>query len=262
MTGSGTQADPYVVGTWNEFAQVFSTAQYIELCNDIQAPDVLYERLESTTLRSIDGKGYAIVGITTINAAFLRFRASMNLKNISFLSINVSSNSSFLDFSGSSNTIDNVVFSGFANCAYLIYSTVLKDSKSFGCNLHTGRGDFKLFNITSTSELGYSNINMDYGTVAPTVDNIFTPNSLKINNTLLKINAPSDNSINIASLNYGKVTGHGKIKISTCQNSTVVEDSVTLDNTSSANCISMSKSDITIGSLYNLGFPATANEVV
>ena len=257
MTGNGTQASPYIVTNWNELAQVFPTAGYIELGNDIQAPDVLYEKLESSTLRSIDGKGYAIVGITAIDTSCLKFRASMNLKNISFLSINVSSNVSFLDFSGSDNTIDNVVFSGFANCAYLIYSTVLQSSKSFGCNLHTGRGDFKLFNITSNSALGHSNIDIDYGTVVPTVGNAFTPSTLKINNTLLKINAPSDGTINIGSLNYGKVTGHGKIKISTCPNITVVEDSIALDNASSANCISMPKSDMTIGNLYNLGFPAS-----
>ena len=263
MTGNGTQSSPYIVTNWNELAQVFPTAQYIELGNDIQAPDVLYETLRSSTLRSIDGKGYAIVGITvTDNIGCFFFNAPMKLKNISFLSINVSSNSSLLDFSGSSNTIDNVVVNGFANCAYLIYSTILISSKSFGCTLHTGRGDFKLFNITNNSALGYSNINVDYGTVVPTVDNVFTPNTLKIHNTLLKINAPSDNSINIASLNYGKVTGHGKIKISTCQNITVVENSITLDNTSSANCISMPKSDMTIDNLYNLGFPASASEVV
>ena len=262
MTGNGTQASPYIVTNWNELAQVFPTAQYIELGNDIQAPDVLYETLKSLTLRSIDGKGYAIIGITvTDNIGCLFFNAPMILKNISFLNINVSSNSSLLDFSGSSNTIDNVVISGFANCAYLIYSTILKSSKSFGCNLHIGRGDFKLFNITNNSALGYSNIDIDYGTVVPTVDNVFTPNTLKMHNTSLKINAPSDGTINISSLNYGIITGHGKIKIPTCQNITVIEDSITLDNTSSANCISMPKSDMTIGNLYNLGFPATASEV-
>lgn len=65
MTGTGTQADPYVVGTIDEFCTCTEQAgAYVELSNDIDCTNWIPENVQFyLKCNQIDGKGYSIKNI-------------------------------------------------------------------------------------------------------------------------------------------------------------------------------------------------------
>ena len=72
MTGTGTQADPYVVETMSEFcAKVEEDGVYIELAGDLDCTDWLPpNRRYTMACNQIDGKGYVIKNIHLDRTAY------------------------------------------------------------------------------------------------------------------------------------------------------------------------------------------------
>lgn len=88
MTGTGTQADPYVVETMSEFcAKVEEAGVYIELAGDLDCVDWLPPNVKYTVAcNQIDGKGYSIKNMhldrTTYPIAILFYLAPTNQNGV------------------------------------------------------------------------------------------------------------------------------------------------------------------------------------
>lgn len=129
MTGTGTQADPYIVDTWEDFVTaVGATGAYVEIppgtvwdMNDISPEGVV-----QTTVRcaKINGNGATINNARITNEALLNVSSSVTSTTIENLNIlNVLADSYVLYNSGAPATLnlERVVFSGILNSTALIY---------------------------------------------------------------------------------------------------------------------------------------------
>ena len=89
ITGTGTQADPYVVSTWADLVtKAAESSVYIKLGADIDLNDEYPEGITSgcdLACAEIDGDSYKIKNISATNKAYI-FHASYNctLKNVDF----------------------------------------------------------------------------------------------------------------------------------------------------------------------------------
>lgn len=90
MTGTGTQADPYIVGTWDELVTACSSyGVYVRLGADIDMNDEYPEGITSgcdLNCCELDGDGHRIKNISAKNKAYI-FHASystISIKNIDF----------------------------------------------------------------------------------------------------------------------------------------------------------------------------------
>jgi hypothetical protein len=271
MTGNGTPADPYVVGTWDEFAQVFQASgegKQIELGADIIAPDTPVNL--TSTIRGIsqlDGKGYSIVGLTTNEGNALTFVGinqsyyTLTIKNIAFNNTNCQG-TGFIRLPDTHTAIlNNVVVNGniFANS--VIEADGYFKSISCGGNIHINSPDFKLINLTSSSSynrrLSFNKWTVDYGNISLSANNDFLSANIPSDNCEFNIHADSTNSVNFGDVRYCAFYGNGSVKING-RGVNVIEDTLNLDSGSTGNNHILTIADMkNIQLLYDLGFPAS-----
>lgn len=90
MTGTGTQADPFVPITLTEFIEAVGTSgAYVELDRDIYAAeDPAYTgELHSTiswAAADVDGRGHSLIGVTMVQATFFLTSRAGTLRNFTF----------------------------------------------------------------------------------------------------------------------------------------------------------------------------------
>lgn len=268
MTGNGTQASPYIVTDWNELAQVFPTAQYIELGNDIQAPD-LPTNLTADYLVSFDGKGHSIVGMHNTSGYAFTFDKQgggafyLTIKDVSFNNINCQG-TGFLRVGGTNSggtiRISGIVFNGniYANEMCYINTWATSLLNGVGGYIHTNNANFKLaITGSSTSKLSNGNFTLDYGSIEPSPTySVF--DSPTVENTVFKIKAPENGKIFFNKCKYCSFTGNGNIKIGSTAGINVVEDTLVLDEASTGTNQVLPIADIkNVQVLYDLGFPAS-----
>ena len=129
ITGTGTQADPYIVDTWSDFVTAVGTTDaYVEIppgtvwdMNDISPEGVV-----QTTVRcaKINGNGATINNARITNEALLYVSSSVTSTTIENLNIlNVLADYHVLYNSGAPATLnlERVVFSGILNSTALLY---------------------------------------------------------------------------------------------------------------------------------------------
>ena len=268
MTGSGTQADPYVVETWNELEQVFSTAQYIELENDIQAPD-LATNITAGYLVSLDGKGHSIVGMhNTSGYAFTFNRSSggannLTINDVSFNNINCQG-TGFLHHGGTNDggtmRFENVTFNGNLYCDRLMLTNTAGKTimDSVGGNIHTNNGKFSLGTFANNSELRYGRFSIDYGYIEPDSGYSLYGSALTAYNTEFEIHAPSNGNIYFGGCVYCAFKGKGNVCINSSSGVNVVEDTLSIHSSSTGTNHLLSTADIkNVQVLYDLGFPVS-----
>lgn len=265
MTGNGTQESPYVVTSWTELAQVFPTAHYIELGDDIQAPDdtaSLSSGIE--TLNVLDGKGYSISGLYTASGNAIVIRGNPQyvyqptIRNISFNNIN-NQGDGFLSFNGAySFELDNVTFSGNVFSQYLVdpkgASALLKKC---GGNIHTNFPGFYLTFTNSPARIQNSKFTLDYGSIEPSPAYSVIGSALA-DNVEFNIKAPENGKIYFGNCKYCSFIGNGNIKIASNSGVNVIADTLNLDENSTGDNHVLPISDIkNVQALYDLGFPAS-----
>lgn len=269
MTGSGTQESPYIVTDWNELEQIFSTAQYIELGNDIQAPD-LATNITADYLVSFDGKGHSIIGMhSTSGYAFTINRAlgatiNITIKDVNFNNINCQG-AGFLSIGGNEGAGNyirpkNVTFNGNLYCDRLIQSHtyVRTIMQSVGGNIHTNNAKFSLGSFANSSELRYGRFSIDYGYIEPDSGYSLYSNALTAYNTEFEINAPSNGNIYFGGCVYCTFKGKGNVWINSSSGVNVVEDTLSIHSSSTGTNHLLSTADIkNIQLLYDLGFPGS-----
>jgi hypothetical protein len=268
MTGNGTQASPYIVTDWNELAQVFPTAQYIELGNDIQAPD-LSTSIAADYLASFDGKGHSIIGmystsgyVFTVNIP--RSNHEITIKDVNFNNINCQG-TGILSINGSGfgeiyARFKNVTFNGNLYCDRLMhfYNDVKAIMQSVGGNIHTNNAEFSLGKFVGSSELHYGRFCIDYGDIEPDSDYSLYRSRLTAYNTEFEISAPSNGNIYFGGCAYCAFKGKGNVWIDSSSGINVVEDTLSIHSSSTGTNHLLSTADIkNVQVLYDLGFPVS-----
>lgn len=265
MTGNGTQVSPYIVTDWNELAQVFPTAQYIELGNDIQAPDDTANLSSGvSTLKVLDGKGYSISGLYTASGNAIAINGNAQyayqpiIRNISFSNINCQGDS-FLFIGGASSVeLDNATFSGNVFSKKLINigggaSSLLKNC---GGNIHANSSDFTLISVNYAT-IRNNKFTLDYGTIAPSPTYSVTSEAF-LDNVLFIIRAPENGKLYFKNCRYCSFIGDGNIKILSNYGPNIIADTLNLDGDSTGDNHVLSISDIkNVQVLYDLGFPVS-----
>ena len=265
MTGTGTQADPYVVTSWTELTQVFPTAQYIELGNDIQAPDDTASLSSGrSTLNVLDGKGHSISGLYTASGNAITINGNPQyvyqptIRNISFNNINFQGDK-FLFFRDTySVELDSVTFNGNVFSERLIYveGGASITPKRCGGNIHTNNPNFTLI-IANYGRIQNCKFTLDYGSIEPSPTYSIIGGILADNVDFI-IRAPENGKIYFATCQYCSFIGNGNIKIASNSGVNVIADTLNLDSGSTGDNHVLPVSDIkNVQVLYDLGFPAS-----
>ena len=266
MTGNGTQASPYIVTNWDELAQVFPTAQYVELANDIQAPDDTANLSSGTiTLKMLDGKRHSISGLYTASGNAISINGNAGdwyhpiIRNISFSNINCQGDN-FLFFDGTRYAdLDNVTFSGNIFSGNLMGTTRCSALlKSCGGNVHVNSPDFTLMSANFfSSTIRNGKFTLDYGSVEPSPANSVISSALADNVDFI-IRAPENSEIYFGNCRYCAFIGSGNIKIASNSGVNVIADTLSLDEASTGDNHVLPVSDIKdVQVLYDLGFPSS-----
>lgn len=267
MIGNGTQASPYIVTDWNEFAQVFPTAQYIELGNDIQAPD-LTTNIAAGYLVSLDGKGHSIAGLYNASGYALTFNKSsggyfnLSIKNINFSNINCQGDG-FVAIGGTNDggtvSLQNVVFNGDLLCSKILNIATWHyvSAMSVGGYIHTNASAFKIAATGNYANLTHCKFTLDYGDVEPFSTNSVIGNMLA-DNAEFNIRAPENGKIYFGNCRYCSFIGNGNIKILSSSGVNIIADTLNLDESSSGDNHVLPTADIkNVQVLYDLGFPVS-----
>lgn len=267
MTGNGTQASPYIVTDWNELAQVFPTAQYIELGNDIQAPD-LSTNITARYLVSLDGKGHSIAGLYNASGYALTFNKSgggyfnLSIKNINFYNINCQGDG-FIHINGTNDggyiNLQDAVFSGDLLCNNMLNIATWHhvSATSVGGYIHTNASAFKIATTGANAYLTHGKFTLDYGNIEPSLTNSVIDPALADNVDFI-IRAPENGGVYFANCRYCSFIGNGNIKIASNSGVNVVADTLSLDENSTGDNHILPISDIkNVQVLYDLGFPAS-----
>ena len=118
MTGTGTQADPFIVDNWADFVTAIGTSSaYVEFAEDtvIDMDDDYSTGISSTiniNCTQIDGKGSIIKNLYLTGGAYFYFQSSFTLKNINLLDMRREYNSGFTFSFYTSGTFLNCAISG------------------------------------------------------------------------------------------------------------------------------------------------------
>lgn len=180
LGGSGTQADPYIVHDWSELLEAFDgvSGNYIELANDIEAPDEPVTANGDKTI-SLDGKGFAINNLhhnSSGAAISMRYYDSSYvgghryLKNIKFTNIYITNGYCIWVLAGGSDHrqffIENLSFSGRVDSGTLIRGA---QSSMYGpwtnieriaVNIETGIGNVRIASYEWEDKPSISNGNI------------------------------------------------------------------------------------------------------
>lgn len=271
MTGTGTQADPYVVGTWDDLVYVFEhgSLSYAELANDIYAPD---EPTNVTSgknpISSLDGKNHRIIGLTTTSGFAITINTDSgyyywgNIKNLVFDNCNIQGDGVIRVNSGQRLDLSHVTFNGSFFVSSLISANSAYGINYCGGNIHVNNPSFQLstYNWNDAINMKFNKWCVDYGLVSPDINNDFLGNQVIANNSKFEVYIPDNgNKLNFNNISYCHIKGNGAgIKITSTSGVNVVENTIPVDVTSTGDNHSLSTSDIkNIQLLYDLGFPAS-----
>ena len=134
MTGTGTQADPYIVDTWADFVTaVGKSGVYVECAegavwdmNDIASEGISAE--VNINCKSVEGNGVTVKNLFFTSNGKLSFKSEVAFTNVNFLNFLVE-NGRFINVAGSSSpSISKCKFSGVvqdSNFAYNAQSKIL-----------------------------------------------------------------------------------------------------------------------------------------
>ena len=118
MTGTGTQADPYIVDNWADFLTAAGTSgAYVEFAeNTVIDMDTNYSEGISSTITincaSIDGKNSQINNLYLIDNAYLYFASTCTVKNISLLDMRRDGNSGTTFYLYGDAVLSNCIITG------------------------------------------------------------------------------------------------------------------------------------------------------
>ena len=176
ITGSGTQADPYIVDTWTDFVSVFNeNNKYITFpadtvfdFNEIQD----YANKLTGRTNTIDGNGVCFENVTLSSGTFLSATNKNTFSNIDFKNLYFSGDSNFISSSNNNSWVRfvNCKFSGiFQGTSHFNYSG---DNTYFGVDINSVGCGFNLkfmeqakFKASAYSLYFYNcQIILDYGT--------------------------------------------------------------------------------------------------
>ena len=267
LTGSGTSADPYVVHSWSELLEAFNgaDANYIELANDIEAPNT-ETSISATKTISLDGKGFAINNIvhSTSNRAAIDLQyttssQSITLKNIKFTNLYLTGGYAIhLRPTGSAASYyHNISFSGRVDSGTLIrvsYASTYGpwlSINSIAANIETGTGNCCILDnewADSTGTIPNGNIKVKYLNCSPQNPLAgITSYKWSWSNTLFDITA-EDTETKVPLGNYltnccviGKGSG---VTFTSGSGSVVVENTLSLPDPAPSNTYSLSTTDI------------------
>lgn len=133
MTGTGTSADPYIVGTWAELKTAMETAgAYVELGGDIDLNSEYPEGVPNIAFQctSLDGKGHTLKNIYSTGSVFSQSRnkaAAVSNLNIADFYIqggklfSLSQSTTGGSFTASNLTISGEIYNGSFAHNYHIY---------------------------------------------------------------------------------------------------------------------------------------------
>ena len=174
MTGTGTQADPYLVTTLGEFITAIGQSDtYVKLANDIEVSmDPTYKNginsLIEVYCTAIDGDGHTISGLNVKSTQVFRFARASLVKNITIKNVmlNCSSSSSYLITCNAVNstyaTFQNVVISARMNCNNVCYGCFCNNGIWNNCAITfmvlntkqctTNSDNLNIFNFTKATE--------------------------------------------------------------------------------------------------------------
>lgn len=276
-TGTGTQADPRIVFDWTELVQAIndSTMNYIELGTDIYAPDTAVGGYEMGTTNSIDGKGHSIYNIYIASGICFNWGKTNYIfvapviKDINFLNVFCQGECLIRihNYENYSTTFTNVVISGHFlgnSSAIKKYNRAYGDYGTFnriGCNIKASSG-FTFITRPYSNDNNYldcsnSNLKINCGN-AVIPENKKLMDTRAIDNSRIELNFDtSGNEIIFNKLSSCAVIGTGSgVKVSDASSLTVVEETLPLDPTSSANAVEVTTAQMKKASyLANLGFP-------
>lgn len=181
LGGSGESSDPYIVHDWSELLEAFNgvSGNYIELANDIEAPDDPVTANGDKTI-SLDGKGFAINNLHHATDGYAAISMRYNsgsyvdghryLKNIKFTNIYITGGYCIWALAGGSDHrqfyIENVSFSGRVDSGTLIRGA---QSSMYGpwtnieriaVNIETGIGNVRIASYEPEDKPSISNGNI------------------------------------------------------------------------------------------------------
>lgn len=266
LGGSGTSSDPYIVHDWSELLEAFNgvSGNYIELANDIEAPDEPVTANGDKTI-SLDGKGFAINNLhhTTSGDAAINMRYYSSswvgghryLKNIKFTNIYITDGYCIWGKAGGSDHreffIENISFSGRVDSGTLIRGC---QSSQYGpwtginkiaVNIETGIGNVCIssYEYEDRPSISNGNIQVKYLNCSPQS----ALSSWDWSNTVFGITTGAEASV----VNLGRnlsnccVTGKGSgVTFTSGSGSVVVENTLPLPDPAPSNTYSLPTTDI------------------
>lgn len=156
MTGTGVQADPYIIMSWNDFkavlAQQSSAQKYAEFGADIDMNEVAPGGISVLTMSktNIDGKNHALKNLVA-NSGFLSITSSNIISNLKILNFINRGTSNFISCANNANIrFKNCVVSGInASTAKMISTTGTRYSSYVEFSATDDGGSFVNIDISS-----------------------------------------------------------------------------------------------------------------
>ena len=144
MTGTGTQADPYLVSTLGEFITTAKQdSKYVKLANDIDvSTDETYKNGVNSTIdifcASIDGNGHTISGLNVKSTIALQFNRATLVRDLTIKNMmhNCTGSGMLIDcvaVSGAYASFQNVVISSRMNCNSVSFGQFCKNGNWNNC---------------------------------------------------------------------------------------------------------------------------------
>ena len=144
MTGTGTQADPYMVSTMGEFLTAVGTAEsYVKLANDIDvSTDETYKNGVNSTINvysvDIDGGGHTISGLIVKSAVAWDFTRAALVRDLTIKNMmhNCTGSGKLINCvaaSGNYASFQNVVISVRMNCNNVSFAQFCKNGHWNNC---------------------------------------------------------------------------------------------------------------------------------
>ena len=274
ISGSGTQADPFIIHDWDEVVQaVQTTGSYSELANDIEAPSSAVN-LDMSSMLQLDGKDYSINGLRcTSGNCLIMANTNKVLQNIKFTNIDMDGGDIFLatNIGNNPNSIElrNVSFSGMFESGVLTNDSTDEyrydyTADGVGINIEVYHSAFRLMSLMSDRQMhgAFENVNavIKYKGCSPSVSLFDESNGRKVlKNSTLGITIPTGGAkLNIgATLDNVCIHGNGSgVIIDSASGVNVVEDTIPPE-TSLSNVHSLTTANIK-NKVYlrdTIGFP-------
>ena len=179
-SGSGAQADPYIVFDWEGFIYCLGTATsskkiYVELGDNLEAPTAATTTVTMNYLKQLDGKGFSINGLCGSYVIYAESNHTY-IKNISFTN-HYCYDRCFINYVGSNNHssylhLENVKISGLFDSCMLFYRADVSYVynlylSSVSINAETRNGQFEIQNTGDDLYLENLNVKIKYRECSP-----------------------------------------------------------------------------------------------